>query len=259
MQSADPIQEDRLSRLVLPRLPAALRVAVAAGIALLAGIQLAGQITNTSTGSSDVPAQATRPTVNTGKAGAPEAVDPFETLVLDVQRGDTLDSLFRESGLSVVDLAEILQLDMARQNLRVLQPGDTISVRHDGSTVLVEVYRYLLDTHLFEFPIGGMQPGEDPLEVAKRELAEEAGLVARDWQLLGRFAPYKGVSNEIDWFFLARDLTWTHTEHEPSEQITVHPMPLAQARQVLFEQTLLDGQSIAGLALLDRFLAAQGR
>ena len=129
----------------------------------------------------------------------------------------------------------------------------------DGSTVLVEVYRYLLDTHLFEFPIGGMQPGEDPLEVAKRELAEEAGLVARDWQLLGRFAPYKGVSNEIDWFFLARDLTWTHTEHEPSEQITVHPMPLAQARQVLFEQTLLDGQSIAGLALLDRFLAAQGR
>ncbi len=136
MQSADPIQKDRLSRLVSPRLPAALRVAVAAGIALLAGVQLAGQITNTGTGSSDVPAQATRPAVDTAKAGAPEAVDPFETLVLDVQRGDTLDSLFRESGLSVVDLAEILQLDTARQNLRVLRPGDTISVRHDGSTVL---------------------------------------------------------------------------------------------------------------------------
>ncbi|MCB1423426.1 MAG: hypothetical protein KDJ69_13380, partial [Nitratireductor sp.] len=111
-------------------------MAVAAGIALLAGVQLAGQITNTGTGSSDVPAQATRPAVDTAKAGAPEAVDPFETLVLDVQRGDTLDSLFRESGLSVVDLAEILQLDTARQNLRVLRPGDTISVRHDGSTVL---------------------------------------------------------------------------------------------------------------------------
>ncbi len=138
MQSADPIQKDRLSRLASPRLPAALRVAVAAGIALLAGAQLAGQIINAGTGSSDAPAQAPHHAVDTGKAGtpAPEAVDPFETLVLDVQRGDTLDSLFRESGLSVVDLAEILQLDTARQNLRILRPGDTISVRHDGSTVL---------------------------------------------------------------------------------------------------------------------------
>jgi murein DD-endopeptidase MepM/ murein hydrolase activator NlpD len=78
---------------------------------------------------------SSRPAVaDTGTA--PEAISPIETLLLDVQSGDTLDSLFRESGLSLVDLAEILQLDTARQNLRILRPGDTLSVRHDQGTVL---------------------------------------------------------------------------------------------------------------------------
>ena len=68
----------------------------------------------------------------------------------------------------------------------------TIPLFEDGTTVLLEVYRYVLDETLWEFPIGGMVPGDEPLDVAKRELEEEAGLVANDWQLLGRFAPYKG-------------------------------------------------------------------
>ena len=139
MLSPDPAQKDWLYGLSSARLPAVFRVIVAAGVALLAGFQLGGQITNTGAASSPVPAHAIAyaHTVDAGKVSpAPEAVDPFETLVLDIQPGDTLDSLFRESGLSLIDLAEILQLDQARQNLHVLRPGDTISVRHDGSTVL---------------------------------------------------------------------------------------------------------------------------
>ena len=74
----------------------------------------------------------------------------------------------------------------------------------------------------------------------RKELREEAGLLAEDWQLLGEFAPYKGASNEIDYFFLARDLTWTAQELEPSEEITVHRMPLAQARERLLGQSLVE-------------------
>jgi ADP-ribose pyrophosphatase len=130
----------------------------------------------------------------------------------------------------------------------------TIPLFEDGTTALLKVYRYLLDTTLWEFPIGGMQPGEDPLEVARKELREEAGIRADRWDLLGRVAPYKGVSNEVDFFYLARDLTMTEQELEVSEEITVHRMPLERAREVLLDQPLVDGQSIAGLALLDRFL-----
>ena len=72
---------------------------------------------------------------------------------------------------------------------------------------------------------------------------------------LGTFAPYKGVSNEIDYFYLAKGLTWTEQSLEPSEEITVHRMPFDEARRRLLKQPLIDGQSIAGLALFDQFLA----
>jgi len=126
----------------------------------------------------------------------------------------------------------------------------------DGSTVLLRVYRYLLNTTLWEFPIGGMTRGDDPLAVAQRELEEEAGLRAARWTPLGSFAPYKGVSTEHTHFFLAQQLTWTEQKLEPSEQIVVHRMPLDEARVKLVEQELPDGQSITGLVLLDRYLSS---
>ncbi len=125
----------------------------------------------------------------------------------------------------------------------------------DGSTALVQVRRYLLDTDLWEFPIGGMAAGEKPLDVAKKELLEEAGLCATDWQKVGVFAPYKGVSNEHCHFYLAEDLTWAEQELENSEEITVHRMPFAEAKQKLLGQALGDGQSLAGLMLYESFIS----
>ncbi len=122
----------------------------------------------------------------------------------------------------------------------------------DGSTVLLHCHRYLLDTTLWEFPIGGMRPGEDPLAIAKKELLEEAGLLATSWQALGSFAPYKGVSNERCHFFLAEGLSWTKQQLEPSEQISVHQMSMDEARDRILDQDLPDGQSLAGLMLFDR-------
>lgn len=136
MRSPEPIK-NRFYRLTLPRVPAALRVTVAAALALLAGFQLTGQITGTSMLRSEAVARAADQSVAASKVSpAPETPDPVETLILDVQSGDTVDSLFRDAGLSLVDLAEILQLDTARKNLRILRPGDTLSVRHENGAVL---------------------------------------------------------------------------------------------------------------------------
>jgi 8-oxo-dGTP pyrophosphatase MutT (NUDIX family) len=129
----------------------------------------------------------------------------------------------------------------------------------DGSTVLVRVHRYLLGRELWEFPIGGMRPGDDPLAVARHELHEEAGLAARDWTALGRFAPYKGVSNEVCHFFLARGLTEVGQHLEASERIRPERLPFAAARERLLAQELGDGQSMAGLMLFERWLAAGNR
>ncbi len=102
-------------------------------VALLAGWQLSAQFTR-----AFEPAQASSlATPALAATVAPEpAPDPIEELTLEVQPGDTLDSLFRATALSLVDLAEILQLDQARQHLRVLRPGDVLLVRHDDGAVL---------------------------------------------------------------------------------------------------------------------------
>jgi ADP-ribose pyrophosphatase len=128
----------------------------------------------------------------------------------------------------------------------------------DGTVALVRSERYLLDCDLWEFPIGGMQPGEDALTVAQHELEQEAGLVAAEWTRLGSFAPYKGVSTEICHFFVARELREVGQDIELEESITVHRVPLVRARELLLGQQPADGQSLAGLLLFDRWAAAQG-
>lgn len=140
-------------------------------------------------------------------------------------------------------------------------PGSaaTIPLFDDGSTMLLRVHRYLLGADFWEFPIGGMQAGEDALHVAQKELREEAGLAAAEWTPLGRFAPYKGVSNEICHYFLARGLQQHAQQLEPSERISLHRMPFAEARARLCDQDCSDGQSLSGLVLLDRWLARGNR
>lgn len=138
-------------------------------------------------------------------------------------------------------------------------PGSVgiIPLFEDGSTLLICQRRYLLGVDLYEFPIGGMKRGEDPLEVARRELKEEAGLTARRLDFLGTFAPYKGVSTEHCHFYLARELTDVGQDLEPEEEISTHRMKFGDARAQLLGQALADGQSLAALAFFDSFTAKE--
>ncbi len=81
--------------------------------------------------------------ITAGAFGDPAAATNADSAVtLNVRRGDTLDRLFRREGLDLNQLASIMQLDAARQNLRLLKPGDEVIVRHDSSDIL-EVSRPL--------------------------------------------------------------------------------------------------------------------
>jgi murein DD-endopeptidase MepM/ murein hydrolase activator NlpD len=81
--------------------------------------------------------------ITAGGFGDPEAGGiGHSSAVLRVRRGDTLERLFRREGLDLADLTAILQLAPARENLRLLKPGDEIKVYHDGSA-LVELTRHI--------------------------------------------------------------------------------------------------------------------
>ncbi|MBL8201220.1 MAG: peptidoglycan DD-metalloendopeptidase family protein [Chromatiales bacterium] len=138
MNGNSPRREPAAGALLRPANPfrASVIALASAAVALIAGYQLSAQISR-----SFQSAAVSSPAAVSPPAAAPVAelappVDPVEVLALEVRPGDTLDSLFRATSLSLVDLAEILQLDVARKYLRVLRPGDVLHVRHDDGAIL---------------------------------------------------------------------------------------------------------------------------
>ncbi|MCK6372379.1 MAG: peptidoglycan DD-metalloendopeptidase family protein [Gammaproteobacteria bacterium] len=79
--------------------------------------------------------------VSAGGFGDLAAIDSFNAVSLIVRRGDTLDKLFRGQDLNLADLASILKLAPARENLRILKPGDQIRVRYEADGSVVELTR----------------------------------------------------------------------------------------------------------------------
>jgi len=96
---------------------------------------------------------------------------------------------------------------LTRQYLR--HPGSVavIALDADDRVAVVHQYRHAVTMRLVEPPAGLLdQPGEEPWDAARRELAEEAGLAADDWRVLADFCSSPGISQEVCRIYLARGL-----------------------------------------------------
>jgi len=83
-----------------------------------------------------------------------------------------------------------------------------VALDDDGRVVLVQQYRHPIGARLWELPAGLIDvAGENLVDAAARELAEEADLAAEHWQLLVDVHPTPGSSNEVIRLFLARGLS----------------------------------------------------
>src|SRR5580704_1456854 len=105
----------------------------------------------------------------------------------------------------------------------IIHPGAVliVAVLPDGRLVVERQFRYPIGQVMLEFPAGKLDPGEAPLDTARRELREEAGYVAASWRWLGRVHPVISYSTETIEFFVAEGLTHVGAELDAGEFLDI--------------------------------------
>jgi 8-oxo-dGTP pyrophosphatase MutT (NUDIX family) len=137
----------------------------------------------------------------------------------------------------------------------VTHPGAVAVVAHDGERLfLVRQPREAVDEQaLLELPAGKLdEEGEEPLDTAKRELAEEIGKGARSWEHLTSFYTSPGFADEECHVFLATDLFDERAEADDSERIEIVEAPLADLDDVI--AGCRDSKTLVGLLWFRAYL-----
>jgi len=124
----------------------------------------------------------------------------------------------------------------------------------NGDVVLVRQYRVAAGRVMLEIPAGTLNPGEDPLEAAARELQEEAGQKPGKLVRLGGEFTAPGYTSEFIHLFLAPGLEESRLEEDADEFLENVTMPLPDAVQMVLAGTIQDGKTIAGLLLAAQYL-----
>lgn len=124
-----------------------------------------------------------------------------------------------------------------------------VALDDDDRVCLITLERYTTGRSV-EVPAGGSD-GEDPLIAAQRELAEETGLAARSWSLLGQMNALNGIARAPEYVFLARDIHPADavTDGRADEGIdTVQWVPFTDVLTMIAAGEITDGETIAALA-----------
>lgn len=129
-----------------------------------------------------------------------------------------------------------------------------VPLREDGQVVLIHQFRPAAGGMVWEIPAGRLEPGEEPLACAARELEEEIGCRAGVLEPLGSVRPALGYSDEIIALFVGRELTPTAQALDPDEYLTPTPLPLAEALAMVEDGRIDDSKTQVALLLLARKL-----
>jgi ADP-ribose pyrophosphatase len=125
-----------------------------------------------------------------------------------------------------------------------------VPLSEEGSLVMVRQYRHAIGEYIWEIPAGTLNSGESPLECAKRELIEETGYSATEWEELGAIVPVPGYSDEEIHIFLAQGLRPARQDLDPDEILHVREIPLEEAFHMVERGEIKDSKTISSLFLL---------
>jgi len=131
-----------------------------------------------------------------------------------------------------------------------------MAVEEDGKeqrVLLVRQYRYAAGRDLWELPAGRIDEDEAALPAAKRELLEETGYTAQNWQKALHFYSSPGFVDETMTVFLARGLKRGTAQPEEDEFIRKRLFPLSTLLTMVRKQSIVDAKTIAGALWLNTF------
>lgn len=114
----------------------------------------------------------------------------------------------------------------------VLRCGDGVTVLATTGTdyYLIREYKYAIGAHLLQLASGSVDPGETPLQAARRELLEETGLTSGSWTLLGIVHPYPTNVAATVYLFRAADVRLTSV---PEPGVDLHRLPATEVRALV--------------------------
>lgn len=122
--------------------------------------------------------------------------------------------------------------------------GVTIAALTENDELIFErQFRYPYMDVLLELPAGKLEKGEDSLEAGKRELLEETGYVANNYQSLGRVYPSCGYTDEIIYLYLATELTYAGQKLDEGEFLDIEKIPLEKAVEMVMANEIPDAKT----------------
>jgi ADP-ribose pyrophosphatase len=138
----------------------------------------------------------------------------------------------------------------AAKRVVVEHPGGVgvLAVTPRGDVVLVRQYRYPVGEELLEIPAGKLERGEIPLDCAKRELSEETGYSASEWQELGFIYTSPGYSDERLYLFRATGLITGDVHPDNDEFVETVEIPFAELLAQVKSGALRDAKTVAAAA-----------
>jgi len=135
-----------------------------------------------------------------------------------------------------------------------------LAFNDQGKVIMVRQHRQPAGDVLLEIPAGKLDPGEEPLECARREMLEETGLCSDDWQELFSFYPSPGFCDETIYLFKASDLkSGIAQTFDPEENITIVFVSLTEAWEMIQSGEIKDAKTIIALqyAMIQSKLSCQ--
>jgi ADP-ribose pyrophosphatase len=151
-----------------------------------------------------------------------------------------------------------------RQAIRdIVRPPDAVAIvpiDDAGRIYLVRQYRPAIGRAIYEIPAGIIDHGERPITTARRECEEEIGLRPRRLIKLCTFYSAVGFSTGSIQLFLARSLEAGRTgQHDVTEFLQVHALPLEEAHRWVLANKIVDAKSIIGILWARQRLALRRR